>query len=203
VLKPLLRALHGPIYERRLATLSGLFVAELRPGDRVLDVGCGFGALGRALLDHPACPAGVQVEGLERVPRGNELITVHAYPGGRMPFADRTWDVVIVADVLHHDHAPDALLREAARVARRAVIVKDHKPEGLLGYRRICFLDWAANAGYGVPCLYRYPTLEGWRALFRTLPVTVAREHTSLDLYPFGWNTLFGKRLHYVAVLGV
>ena len=36
-------------------------VPHLRSGDRVLDVGCGFGAVGRAILDDPACPEGVEL----------------------------------------------------------------------------------------------------------------------------------------------
>jgi SAM-dependent methyltransferase len=203
MLKRLLRALHKPIYDRRLETLSELFVSFLRPGDRVLDVGCGFGALGKAMLDHPRCPSGVTVEGIERAPRGDELITVHRYPGGRLPFDDGAYDAVVVADVLHHDRTPDLLLRECARVAKRIVIVKDHKPEGILGYQRICFLDWAANHGYDVPCLYRYPTLAEWRDQFSRLPAPIETERLSLDIYPPGWNSLFGKRLHYVSVLDV
>lgn len=203
MIKSLLRALHGPIYARRLETLSALMAGLLVEGDRVLDVGCGFGALGKAIMAADACPDGVVVEGIERNPRGDEVIPVHAYPGGRLPFDDGAFDVTILADVLHHDVDPDALLRECARVARRLVIVKDHKPEGIAGYRRICLLDWAANSGYDVKCLYQYPTLEAWRAQFRALPATIVHEERSLDLYPAGWNFVFGGRLHYVAALDV
>jgi hypothetical protein len=62
-------------------------------------------------------------------------------------------------------------------------------------------IDWAANAGYGVPCLYRYPTLDEWRAMFDSCGLHRKDEYESIDLYPTGLNLLFGRRLQYLAVL--
>ena len=117
----------------------------------MLDVGCGFGALGRAILDSRACPPRVSVLGLERVKRGGgELIEVQAYDG--------------VTDVLHHEEEPDRLISECARVSRRLLIIKDHKLDGPLARWRVQFMDWAANVPYAVPCLYRYNTPDEWAA---------------------------------------
>ena len=60
-----MRRLHEPIYASRLRELVRRITPRLVEGDRVLDVGCGFGALGKAILDHPACPPGVEIRGLE------------------------------------------------------------------------------------------------------------------------------------------
>src|SRR5882672_3688786 len=141
-MRALFRSLHKPIYERRLKELVHLIGPHLRSGDKVLDIGCGFGHLGRAIMDaHPE----VLVEGVESVKRGGELIPVTAYEGTRMPWKDGSFDAVILADVLHHDHDPDRLLKESARVSKRLVIIKDHIREGFLAQQRISFLDWAAN----------------------------------------------------------
>jgi len=194
----LMTSLHAPIYQHRLEVLVAQLGPYLRATDRVLDVGCGNGNLGRALM---GAVAGLVVEGLERVPRGGEPIKVHGYDGVTMPLERGAYDVVIVADVLHHERDPERLLRECARVASRLVIIKDHKVAGWFSAARVRLMDWAANAPYGVPCLFRYNTLAQWRAVPARLNAGLEREWTSLDLYPGLWNPVFGRGLQYMAVL--
>ena|GEM_PF-4437808 len=43
ILSRLMRRLHAPVYASRLAGLVAEMAPHLRPGDRVLDVGCGGG----------------------------------------------------------------------------------------------------------------------------------------------------------------
>ena len=143
----------------------------------------------------------MEVIGLETEVRGGCRIPVQAYEGGSFPHAGNSVDTVLLADVLHHEQDPSRVLKEAARVARKRVIVKDHKVGSLLAWPRISLIDWAANAGYGVPCLFRYPDQAGWHSLFEECGLQVSEEWTTMDLYPAGLNLLFGKKLQYMAVL--
>ena len=203
-MKALLAHLHAPIYEERLRVLCELILPHLRDGDRVLDVGCGGGALG-ARLRSEAATRGLKVEvnGLERSPRGGEPINVTSYDGGRFPFSDQAFDVVIVADVLHHEAQPDALLRECVRVSSRNLVIKDHQLSGPLAKMRVSLIDWAANAPYGVKCLFRYNRPEEWEAILRGLRLMPDALYQSIDLYPAGFNFLFGRRLQYLAICRV
>jgi SAM-dependent methyltransferase len=193
--------LHRSVYASRIRGLVKCLSPVLQPGDQVLDVGCGIGALGRAIMDSPLSPENVTVSGLERVRRGNELISVDEYDGRNIPHADRSFDVVVLADVLHHEADPNHLLAECIRISRRLIVIKDHKPDGPFGHARICLLDWAANDPYAVPCLYRYHTLPQWRNTFAEHHLKIEREWTRLRLYPFPYWLFFTDRLQYMAVL--
>jgi SAM-dependent methyltransferase len=202
-IKLLMRLLHRPIYAKRLSVLVAEITSFVAEGDRLLDVGCGSGKLGYAILHSALCPKNVKVIGLESHRRGEEAIEVREYDGEVFPFADGAFDVVILADVLHHEQHQEKLVSESIRVARRLVIIKDHKVDGILAHARIALIDWAANVGYGVKCLYVYKSLEEWRRFLRQFPVTMRKEATSMNLYPAFINLLFGRRLHYLAVLEV
>jgi len=170
----------------------------------VLDVGCGGGTLGARLRSEAASRRlDVEVSGLERFPRGGEPIGVTSYAGGRFPYADRTFDVVIVADVLHHEAQPLALLRECVRVSQRLLVIKDHQLSGPLAKMRVSLIDWADNAPYGVQCLFQYNRPEEWEAILRDLRLTAAALYRSIDLYPPGFNFLFGRHLQYLAICRV
>lgn len=194
-----LAKLHEPIYKRRIEVLSKLICQQLQTQDRVLDVGCGNGTLAAAIQNHPQCPKNVTLSGAEKNPRGNEAIEVQAFDGYKIDAADNSWDVTILADVVHHEVDAMKLLREVARVTARTILIKDHKAEGFLSYQRICFMDWAANKPWGIPCLYRYYSAQKWQEICQEIGFEIDFELKSIDLYPFGWNQFFGKKLQYFA----
>ena len=196
-----MRAVHRPIYAHRQQVLAELIAHHVPPGGALLDVGCGIGTLAAAVLAHPSCGRGAHATGLESAVRGGEPIDVIAYRGGTFPFGNGTFDVVTIADVLHHERDELELLRECARVSRSVVIVKDHAREGILAQWRIGLMDWAANRPYGIPCLYRYHSVQQWRELFNQCGLDLINEVHPMQLYPRFWQQLFGGRLQYLAVL--
>jgi SAM-dependent methyltransferase len=199
----LMKRLHGPVYASRLAELVRRITPHLRENDQVLDVGCGYGTLGRAIMDGPTCPKGVQVRGLERVKRGGEAIPVDAYDGVTIPHPDRSFDVVMLADVLHHESDPHRLIGECVRVSRRLLIIKDHQVKGPLAQQRISLMDWAANAPYGVPCLYRYNSPAEWDAWRQRHALRPEEELRSMRLYPLPYSLIFTPALQYMGVFRV
>lgn len=196
-----LRYLHPPVYKMRLQSLHQEIVPILHADDHVLDVGCGSGALGRAIIDSPKCPPQVKVTGLEKFRRGDELAVVKFYDGQKIPYPDKSFDVVILADALHHASDPHNLIYECSRVVRRVLIIKDHKVEGFLAQQRISLMDWASNVQYGIPCLYRYNTLKKWEKLFGQLDLEIEIKIDSMKIYPSIMNFFFGGRIQFLAVL--
>lgn len=91
-------------------------------GECILDVGCGTGAVSRAALAAAGTDAFVVAmdpssDMLAAARRGGvERVVMGSLP--QLPFADRSFDVLLSAFVLTHVDDPDAALAEMARVLR-------------------------------------------------------------------------------------
>ena len=104
-------------WERRRA----LLLAEVRRGERVLDLGCGAGRFVAALRDAGADPVGVELAdaALERARRNVEGADLRALGAdGAIPLEDASVDLVWCSEVLEHVPDTAALLSEARRVLR-------------------------------------------------------------------------------------
>ncbi len=104
---------------------------------------------------------------------------------------------------MHHTDDPMILLREAKRVARKVILLKDHTLGGPLAYSTLRFMDWVGNAHHGVALPYNYWSEARWRDAFATLHLTVQQWRPRLGLYPFPASLLFERHLHFIAQLGV
>lgn len=93
-------------------------------GRRLLDIGCGSGALARSLSERGARVAGIDPnpEALETAREAVPEGTFQAARAEALPFADASFDGAIFLNSLHHvpKRAMDRALREAARVTKPA-----------------------------------------------------------------------------------
>jgi len=67
-----------------------------------------------------------------------------------LAFSGRLARCVPVRDVLHHTQDPAVLLREAVRVSRSFVLLKDHLDENILDDVTLRLMDWVGNRPHGV-----------------------------------------------------
>ena len=160
----------GYRYDGRWVPIARRFVEHfaLKPGDRVLDVGCAKGFLVKDLCD--VCP-GLEVYGLDI----SEYALTHAHRdvAGRvlrgscdaLPFDDHAFEAVICINTIHNLE-PDrcaVAIREIQRVSKdRGFIQVD-------AYRsaaeRQLFEDWMLTAK-------TYSTPEAWESLFASCSYT-------------------------------
>jgi hypothetical protein len=104
-------------------------------------------------------------------------------------------------DVLHHTTEPAHLLTEAVRVARKAVVVKDHLCDGFLARPTLRFMDWVGNRGHDVALPYNYLSKETWRSIIEAAGLDTSTWRESIGVYPMPFNLLFDRQLHFMAAL--
>ncbi|MEV4561601.1 methyltransferase domain-containing protein [Kitasatospora sp. NPDC049285] len=145
---------------RTAANSAAYLLPELRPGHRVLDVGCGPGTItadlaaavgptGRVTGVDTAAEVLEQAAGLA-AERGLDTLDFQVADVYRLPFPDGSFDVVHAHQVLQHLADPVAALREMRRVTA---------PGGLIAVRDA---DYAAMTWYP-----QLPELDEWSALYR------------------------------------
>ncbi len=107
--------LEPPSFERRLAFLR----ADVRPGDRALDVGCGTGEFTAALARASARAIGVDVAeaALERARTRHPGLAFRLVPfDGPLPFEESSFELVWASEVIEHIADTARWLSEVRRV---------------------------------------------------------------------------------------
>ncbi len=186
------------IHQRRIDVLANHFAQLIGKNATVLDVGCGDGKLAGLIGERRS---DLSIRGIEVLVRNDSAIPIEAFDGEQIPFAPDSFDAVIMIDVLHHTLSPDQLLREATRVARRQVILKDHYLQGFAAHRTLAMMDHVGNARHGVEIPCNYLTPEQWDELYQNAGLQMIECRERLGLYPQPLSWFFERSLHFVAAL--
>jgi len=186
------------VFGRRVRVLSKALANQLPPNAKVLDVGTGDGSIAALIMEQRS---DIAIEGVDVFLRAKTRIPVTIFDGRQLPFADNAFDCVMFVDVLHHTSDPAFLVREAARVANRAVLIKDHLLEGLLARSTLRLMDWVGNRGHKVVLPYNYLPRARWDEIFKEADLTIDHWIHRVGLYPLPAGWAFDRRLHFVARL--
>lgn len=186
------------VFNRRVKVLVEELGALIPQDAAILDVGTGDGQIAKMIAERQP---GTTVEGIDIMERDVTHIPVTLFDGTQMPFDDDSFDVVTFVDVLHHTDDPQVLITEAARVARKAVIIKDHLSETAIDHSTLRLMDWVGNAPHGVVLPYNYAPRHQWKNWFIDAGLSEDHFTTNVPLYapPLAW--VFGRRLHFIARL--
>jgi ubiquinone/menaquinone biosynthesis C-methylase UbiE len=153
------------IKKETLQTVS-LLVPHLTPGASVLDVGCGEGYVLDELIER-----GIRdVHGVDIVDiRRNKDYPFRLYDGAKLPFLDRTFDLVVLSFVLHHvpNERKVILLEEALRVSRAKVVIVEDTPSTVFDRLMNRRHGEAYRRKIGSTAAFGFLTAGEWRWLFR------------------------------------
>lgn len=185
----------------RGARMLSSHLADLIPRDsRILDVGSGDGLIAQLLTQ---MRSDLSVRGIDGRVREGTKIPVEYFDGQRIPHGNASFDVVMFVDVLHHAEDPCGLLKEALRVSRKVMLIKDHIQKGFLAGPTLRFMDRVGNLRHGVSCRYDYWPRQRWSRTFESLGVKVIKWREHLGLYPWPGRWVFDRSLHFVVRLDV
>ncbi|MGD0338030.1 MAG: class I SAM-dependent methyltransferase [Bacteroidota bacterium] len=188
------------IYQRRIKILA-CHLAKLIPQNAsVLDVGCGDGLLDRTIM---TLRTDITICGIDVLIRGNSHIAIREFDGKNIPFDSSRFDVVMFIDVLHHTKNPEDLLKEAVRVSRGILVLKDHLKHGIFAGTILKLMDDIGNYRHGINLVYNYFTKKEWDKTFASLGLSVTDWDTMVRLYPWPLSLVFGRILHFIARLNL
>ena len=168
-----------------------------------LDVGTADQKLFRLIyesLDH--C---TDVQTLDIYPVANPALKHTVYDGKTIPFPDNSFDIVSFIDVLHHTDNITDLLAEAKRVAKKFILIKDHKYETGFHKRVLEIQDWFGRFSvkdFDFPLPYEFLTYNQWQNIFVDLQLKVICLKESMDYsHPFPFDIVYPAHLHFVCLL--
>ncbi len=97
----------------------------IKPSSKILDVGAGELYVSKLMQDSLKC----KVIGVDIVDYGTDFVEHYTIRHNKLPFRNKSFDVVTFNDILHHvgSKGQKQLLLEAMRVAKKIVILEDAK----------------------------------------------------------------------------
>ena len=191
--------LHERVALGRRARVLAAHASRLIEGPgTVLDVGSGDGAIA-ALLQRSR--PDLTVSGVDTLVRPGSAIPVTRFDGGALPFADRSFRMVMLFDVLHHAEDAERLLAECARVSGQAIVLKDHLADGWGSAALLRYMDRVGNERHGVASPGNYLTRAEWTGAFARAGVVPVQWTGRVGLYPWPATLVFDRTLQFICRL--
>jgi SAM-dependent methyltransferase len=152
---------------------------EARPGETLLDAGCGTGYFGRRFAADGHAVTGIDADAAAvAFARGRAAGPAHwlAADMAALPFADRSFDCVVAVTSLCFVAEERRAIREMLRVARRRVAL------GLLNRHSLLWWQKGRGGGSGAYAGAHWHRADEAAALFDDLPATGLQTASAIAL---------------------
>ncbi|MBN2120934.1 MAG: methyltransferase domain-containing protein [Candidatus Omnitrophica bacterium] len=199
------RSLHVKFTSQKRINVIKASILNILPKNEVfdswLDVGTGDGVLMQQIYKSIEDRI-MSLKGLDIRMCLDSLVPSAVYDGQRVPFFENSFYIVSFIDTLHHTHDIFSLLKEAKRVAKKYVLIKDvlYEKEWQLISLRV--QDWFGNVATGCPLVYNFLKKKQWQEVFERLGLKILVLRSSIEFkYLFPFNVLCPGCLHFICLL--
>ena len=113
------------MHEIKWKIMSTYYKQFIKPTSKILDVGAGELYISKLMQDFLRC----KVVGVDIMDYGTNFVDHYIIKDNKLPFPNKSFDVVTFNDVLHHVdiEGQKKLLLEAKRVGHKIIILEDAK----------------------------------------------------------------------------
>jgi ubiquinone/menaquinone biosynthesis C-methylase UbiE len=146
-------------------------------GERVLDVGCGDGSMARIIQNAFRCAIeGTDITNLLKHDMPFKLMKNDE----QLPYRNKSFDVVMLNDVLHHTRKTIQILRESVRVGR-TVLIFETKPT-IMAKVVDYVLNWYLYSDMPIPLTHK--CMDEWLKILGDLRLEVEHREFPARIYP-------------------
>lgn len=131
----------------------------LGPIESALDFGSGDGWFASELLRLSVVK---KITSLDTQLRSHTHLKPVLYGGGKLPWEDKSFDLVYAIDVLHHCESPETSLNELLRCTSKHFLLKDHVYWREWEKVTLALMDEIGNRRFGILSLYKYQKDWNW-----------------------------------------
>ena len=160
--------LFSPIYQWAAKKMCFQCQDFIEKGEKILDLGCGSAIVAKAFQNFfQAKVIGVDIKDQRVFDIPFEIIN-----GRELPFPEKSFDTVLINYVLHHSQEPEALLKEAKRVAKKIIIYED-LPENLFSKIYCKIHGFTFNKFFQKNNNLSFKTAKEWEEIFQKLGLAI------------------------------
>ena len=182
----------------RTDRVSSALAAHIGRAESLLDIGCGEGRITKDLATRIGA---TRDNGVDVLVQPERIIDVVPYDGRTLPFEDASFEAVTLVDVLHHCEDFTAVLREAVRVAKRVVAIKDHFAFGPVSAKVLHWMDLFGNAKYSVPVRGTYFSPPQWVEMVSAAGARIDALEWPVRMHDMPWRLIGWPELQFTARL--
>ena len=186
------------VFPRRTEVLVKHLTRLLSKTGNILDIGSGDGLIAKKIItNNPE----LKITCVDILERRYGYLPIVLFDGVHIPYPDKSFDCVMLVDVIHHTTSQRKLLKEAARVSKKYLLIKDHYADSYLKCTLLRCLDWVGNKAHGISLPYSFLSRAQWQEIWRKLGLEQELELRRLNIYPFPFNRLIEWPWNFIVKL--